>query len=414
MMLISLITSTIPVDGIWNDWIEGECSVTCGLGTKTSTRTCEEPTNGGQECSCSDLEDCTTKTEACLLSECPESSCQDEEVGCSEFRDLGYCKSEYEYMRENCPMTCGYCDEEGGSDDCTNLHEDCEIFKDQQYCTEGSELWVSWMAINCAESCGKCEEEEESEEEDGDCKDSSQHAADCPGWNDEGYCKKGSEYYEWMSENCMATCGTCDEDGGDEDTCKDNNDKCDKWKREGKCTAPPNKEYMLNNCKKSCNACEGEVTDEEIELSYKSVSQSSTSKKASFAVDKADRTKSQTKCTNVAKNPAWYSFEVKVNTGNEAKITKVKILNLHFDGKVTQSKIRLLNKLNGATVQVKTETGYRTCGTIRVNTKSAAKADQTYTIDCGGIIGSHVKIEQKSKSFKKKNCLDLYEVNVSG
>ena len=71
MVLISLITSTIPVDGIWNDWIEGECSVTCGFGTKTSTRTCEEPTNGGQECSCSDLEDCTTKTEACTLSDCP-------------------------------------------------------------------------------------------------------------------------------------------------------------------------------------------------------------------------------------------------------------------------------------------------------------------------------------------------------
>ena len=44
-------------------------------------------------------------------------------------------------MREKCPMSCGYCDddkedkEDGGS--CSNLHADCEYYKDQSYCTEG-------------------------------------------------------------------------------------------------------------------------------------------------------------------------------------------------------------------------------------------------------------------------------------
>ena len=27
---------------IWSDWIEGECSVTCGTGTRVDTRTCQQ------------------------------------------------------------------------------------------------------------------------------------------------------------------------------------------------------------------------------------------------------------------------------------------------------------------------------------------------------------------------------------
>ena len=43
---------------------------------------------------------------------------------------------------------------------------------------------------------------------------------------------------------------------------------------------------------------------------------------------------------------------MKVKSDNEAKITKVKILNQIINGKVTGGKKKMLNKLNGATVTI--------------------------------------------------------------
>ena len=41
------------VDGDYTEWSASECSVTCGVGTKTLTRTCTNPppSNGGKDCS---------------------------------------------------------------------------------------------------------------------------------------------------------------------------------------------------------------------------------------------------------------------------------------------------------------------------------------------------------------------------
>ena len=50
---------------VWNDWTIGQCSVTCGNGTRTNTRTQKQPAQfGGDECigsesavvNCNDLE----------------------------------------------------------------------------------------------------------------------------------------------------------------------------------------------------------------------------------------------------------------------------------------------------------------------------------------------------------------------
>ena len=50
------------------------------------------------------------------------------------------------------------------------------------------------MKNNCAESCGFCEKESENSEEErqtDDCADNSEHAANCTGWKNVGYCEAG-------------------------------------------------------------------------------------------------------------------------------------------------------------------------------------------------------------------------------
>ncbi|XP_013378635.1 SCO-spondin [Lingula anatina] len=58
-----------PVDGGWGEWSAyGDCSVTCGDGTKTRTRECNSPppANGGADC-----EGNGSETSACNLGACP-------------------------------------------------------------------------------------------------------------------------------------------------------------------------------------------------------------------------------------------------------------------------------------------------------------------------------------------------------
>lgn len=56
-----------PVDGVWINWSEWEdCSVSCGNGTRNRNRTCVEPQYGGKPCEGPDLE-----SEYCNLVECP-------------------------------------------------------------------------------------------------------------------------------------------------------------------------------------------------------------------------------------------------------------------------------------------------------------------------------------------------------
>ena len=62
-----IIVTDNPVDGYWHDWEEfSACTKTCGGGTKTRTRTCSPPKNGGNDC-----EGSSTETVACNTHNCP-------------------------------------------------------------------------------------------------------------------------------------------------------------------------------------------------------------------------------------------------------------------------------------------------------------------------------------------------------
>ncbi|XP_078354736.1 uncharacterized protein LOC144639305 isoform X3 [Oculina patagonica] len=63
-------TEACPIDGGYTEWSESECSVTCGGGTQTLTRTCTNPppSNGGKDCS--ELGP-AEKTQECNTQECP-------------------------------------------------------------------------------------------------------------------------------------------------------------------------------------------------------------------------------------------------------------------------------------------------------------------------------------------------------
>ena len=46
------------VNGNWGPWIDGECGVTCGVGSRARSRNCDSPAaqHGGEECAGSRLD----------------------------------------------------------------------------------------------------------------------------------------------------------------------------------------------------------------------------------------------------------------------------------------------------------------------------------------------------------------------
>lgn len=67
---------TSAVDSTWGNWADwGDCSVTCGSGSKERTRSCLAPQNGGQETECSTSDAPEQDTEPCQTNvSCPGES----------------------------------------------------------------------------------------------------------------------------------------------------------------------------------------------------------------------------------------------------------------------------------------------------------------------------------------------------
>ena len=59
----------LAIDGNYTKWTESECSVTCGGGIKTFTRTCTNPLPSNDGKNCSELGP-AEKTEECNTQEC--------------------------------------------------------------------------------------------------------------------------------------------------------------------------------------------------------------------------------------------------------------------------------------------------------------------------------------------------------
>ncbi|KAL5005950.1 hypothetical protein ScPMuIL_017108 [Solemya velum] len=132
-----------PVDGNWTDWTTGNCSVTCGSGVRTNTRTCTnpEPQYDGADCD-GDSEE----TEECEDTPCPGDG------GWTEWESL-----------DDCSVTCGVGVENFGRS-CTNpppTHGGLECVGDDnktESCDRGNcpgdGAWSEWTDDGCSVSCG--------------------------------------------------------------------------------------------------------------------------------------------------------------------------------------------------------------------------------------------------------------------
>ena len=78
---------------------------------------------------------------------------------------------------------------------CKDKQASCPNWAAQGICSSGQ--YASWMAENCAKSCGKCA--------GGGCTKTDKEAA-CASWAKGGYCN--GQYKAWMAENCAKSC-TC-------------------------------------------------------------------------------------------------------------------------------------------------------------------------------------------------------------
>ncbi|KAL5020052.1 hypothetical protein ScPMuIL_002944 [Solemya velum] len=131
-----------PVDGKWSDWIPGSCSVTCGSGVKTNTRTCTNPAPqyGGAECDGDDKQ-----TETCDAGHCPvDGKWSDWTPGSCSVT----CRSGVRTNTRTCTNPAPqYGGAECGGDD--KQTETC----DAGYCPVDGD-WSDWTPGNCSVTCG--------------------------------------------------------------------------------------------------------------------------------------------------------------------------------------------------------------------------------------------------------------------
>nr|XP_058959478.1 coadhesin-like [Pocillopora verrucosa] len=203
-MTLSCNEQPCPIDGKYTEWQESECTVTCGGGIKTFTRTCTNPppSNGGKNCS--ELGP-SEKTESCNIQECPI--------------DGKYT----EWKESECSATCGggvitktrTCTNpapQHGGKDCSELGPaEITLSCNEESCAIDGK-YTEWQESECTVTCGggiktftrtctnpppsnggkNCSELGPSE------KTESCSTQECP---------IDGKYTEWKESECSVTCG---------------------------------------------------------------------------------------------------------------------------------------------------------------------------------------------------------------
>merc|ERR1712142_178923 len=189
------------VDGKYTEFGEwSECSVSCGEGTQTRTRTCIKDDPCGKDCvgPATETRKCGKKVVACKK-ECEEETgceggefpfpypyprpypipgCMDRKLECPYWARAGYCRSQqhYMYMNRMCCMSCQrYGPLYGGgmgiqyrnnkadqqtqhtnyqlNPTCKDEKEDCEKWASFGFCSDKDHLVRQLMATKCCRSC---------------------------------------------------------------------------------------------------------------------------------------------------------------------------------------------------------------------------------------------------------------------
>jgi len=134
--------------------------------------------------------------------------CRDVSYRCKSWAHT--CKSNFDFMINECYKTCGFCDEAWRAE---------ALGKGQS---------------NGGSKPGACEDEDDR----------------CPAWANNGECRKNPK---WMRQHCKKSCKVCTGGSSSGGACADSDRMCPSWAKGGECKNNPG--WMLKNCKKSCRQC---------------------------------------------------------------------------------------------------------------------------------------------------------------
>lgn len=116
----------------------------------------------------------------------PTTDCQDTAPRhCQFWSNLGQCKKQSKWMRENCKKSCGVCT-------CQDIHNtaNCKRWAAVGECNKNP----TWMEVNCPRSCLVC-----------DCHNKN---TKCSQWAKKAFCND-NQYAVWMAKNCKKSCNKC-------------------------------------------------------------------------------------------------------------------------------------------------------------------------------------------------------------
>ncbi|XP_057307714.1 SCO-spondin-like [Hydractinia symbiolongicarpus] len=157
--------SPCPVHGVWGAWVNNnDCSVTCGSGQKTRTRTCNNPapSNGGNECV--DLNGANALTEQ-GTTPCTQSSCPAAVDGVwSAWINNNDCSVTCGDGQETRTRTCNNPAPSHGGSQCVDLNGANALTEEENIpCTQSScpvnGVWSAWINNNdCSVTCGDGQE----------------------------------------------------------------------------------------------------------------------------------------------------------------------------------------------------------------------------------------------------------------